>query len=227
MTDQPPAPPVGAVAPGHTATWSGLPPPQPDASPGPRLDRSPDRGRGSASTGRVLVLLDVDGPLNPYGAKPSRRPDGYTTHRLRPHGFERARKPLRVWLHPGHGRLLLAFAAEHDADLVWATTWEHDANTMIGPVIGLPELPVIKFGDHPGTVQGWKFPAVARYATGRPIVWFDDDFALQEKTRQLCRWAAERYAVPTLLHHVDPGTGLTADDLATAGKWLRGLEPRR
>ncbi|WP_285749371.1 hypothetical protein [Lentzea sp. NBRC 105346] len=30
------------------------------------------------------ILLDVDGPLNPYMAKPERRPAGYTTHRLWP-----------------------------------------------------------------------------------------------------------------------------------------------
>lgn len=28
-------------------------------------------------------------------------------------------------------------------ELVWAATRGHDANTMIGPVLGLPELPVV------------------------------------------------------------------------------------
>lgn len=31
---------------------------------------------------RPLLFLDVDGPLNPYAAKPTKRPDGYTTLRV-------------------------------------------------------------------------------------------------------------------------------------------------
>jgi hypothetical protein len=175
---------------------------------------------------RPLVLLDVDGPLNPYDAKPSRRPAGYTTHRLRPRGFENARNPLRVWLNPDHGPLLIAFADQHGADLVWATTWEHDANTMIGPVLGLPELPVIEFGDAPGLLNGWKYPAVADYAAGRPAVWIDDDFKAFGKGRiaALRRFEIARASTPTLLHHVDPKVGLTAEDLAAAGEWLAGLD---
>jgi hypothetical protein len=175
-------------------------------------------------TARPLVLLDVDGPLNPYDAKPSRRPHGYTTHRLRPKGFEHARKPLRVWLHPDHGALLRAFAERHGAELVWATTWEHDANTMIGPVIGLPELPVIEFGDHI-SAQEWKYPAVAKYAGGRPFVWFDDDFEAAGPDRQhaLRQFEIARKTTPTLLHHVDPKIGLTEADLAAAGAWFDGI----
>lgn len=39
------------------------------------------------NTGRPLLYLDVDGPLNPYAAKPERRPEGYTTHRMKPEGW--------------------------------------------------------------------------------------------------------------------------------------------
>ncbi len=176
---------------------------------------------------KPLVLVDVDGVLHPYEAKPHRRPAGYLTHRLRPAGFEHARKPLRVWLHPGHGPMLCRFAVEHDTELVWATTWEHDANRMIGPRIGLPELPVIEFGEHPGTLDGWKYPAVLAYAAGRPVVWFDDDFTAvgRERIRAADAFTAARAGTPTLLHHVDPKVGLTETDLDTAAGWLRGLRP--
>jgi len=30
-------------------------------------------------------------------------------------------------------------------DLIWATTWEHDANKHIAPRLGLPPLPVVEF----------------------------------------------------------------------------------
>lgn len=175
---------------------------------------------------RPLVALDVDGPLNPYAQKPHRRdelPLPYKTLRLRPCGWERAPKPLRVWLSERHGPMLCRFAVEHGADLVWATTWEHDANRMIGPAVGLPELPVVEFGGHPGTVKGWKYPAVAAYADGRPLVWFDDDFQAVDHAQAKDRFLTVRRGVPTLLHHIDPRLGITQDDLDEAGRWLSGV----
>jgi hypothetical protein len=88
------------------------------------------------------ILLDVDGPLNPYAAKATQRPEGYVTHRMKPSGFEHG-KGLRVWLKPSHGAELQALGGE----LIWATTWEFEANEWIGPHIGLPELPVIDWID--------------------------------------------------------------------------------
>jgi hypothetical protein len=90
---------------------------------------------------RPILYLDVDGPLNPYPAKPERRPPGYETHRLKPEswvarhpGTPRAHvKPLRVWLNPGHGDRLRELS-EH-SDLAWATTWAEEANILIGPHI--------------------------------------------------------------------------------------------
>lgn len=81
---------------------------------------------------RPVLLVDVDGPLNPYAAKPHRRPEGYETHRLLTPRWETAErrrltewglpnkpvKPLRVWLNPNHGPALDALPF----DLVWATT---------------------------------------------------------------------------------------------------------
>ncbi|ONK13131.1 hypothetical protein STBA_38930 [Streptomyces sp. MP131-18] len=98
---------------------------------------------------RPLLYLDVDGPLNPYAAKPERRPEGYTTHRVRPESWIAQHpgkprvyiKPLRIWLNPSHGRQLLQLAEVYD--LIWATTWGDEANTFISPVLGLPELPVV------------------------------------------------------------------------------------
>lgn len=164
-----------------------------------------------------LLLLDVDGPLNPYGAKPHRRPEGYTTRRLRPTGW-RDRKPLRVWLNCDHGALLTTFADRIGFELVWCTTWEHDANTLIGPVVGLPELPVIEFGF---TATQWKFNAVAEYAEGRPLAWLDDDFKLYPHEREW--FEGQRKGIPTLLHLVSPRVGITTDDLDTVEKWALGI----
>ncbi len=63
-------------------------------------------------TPKPLLLIDVDGPLNPYAAQAQRRPEGYSTHRMRPTGWTAAesRRPLRVWLNHTHGAQLLALA---------------------------------------------------------------------------------------------------------------------
>lgn len=167
---------------------------------------------------KPLLLLDVDGVLNPCDAKPTRRPEGYTTHRLAPKGCD-PRKPYRVWLHPGHGAMLLEFVERVGVELAWATTWEHDANTMIGPVIGLPELPVIEWGF---TAIMWKFNGVLEYAQGRPLAWLDDDFGTYGTERAW--FERERGITPTLLHHVDPRVGLASGDLDTVAAWAAGLE---
>jgi hypothetical protein len=165
----------------------------------------------------ILLAIDVDGPLNPYGAKPHQRPVGYATHRLAPAGH--VGKPYRVWLCPEHGALLTRFAADRRFELVWATTWQHDANRLIGPRVGLPELPVIEFDGHPGTLTGWKYPAVLDYAAGRPLAWLDDDFRVAYHRRAREEFEAARAGRPTLLHHVDPRIGLTELDLAAVARW--------
>ncbi|WP_112272315.1 HAD domain-containing protein [Lentzea terrae] len=155
---------------------------------------------------RPAILIDVDGPLNPYLAKPTRRPAGYTTHRIRPAGFAR---PLRVWLDPSHGPWLLSLAAATGADLVWATTWEHEANEFIGPRLGLPELEWIDFGgqgsDHRDGHHG-KVPAITECAGSRPIAWLDDEFQRRDP-----QWAAARPG--TLLVPVDARKGIGIDHL--------------
>lgn len=181
-------------------------------------------------TQRPLLLLDVDGPLNPYAAKPERRPDGYATFRMRPPSWlaspaaarpygrlrpEQYIKPLRVWLNPQHGRQLLALPF----DLVWATTWMHEANEFIAPVLDLPELPVIEWHsidlhrDDPEDLH-WKTRQVATWATGRPFAWVDDELTDADHA-----WIATHHDRPALLHHVDPRRGLTGEDFAALHTW--------
>ncbi|MFD1656968.1 hypothetical protein ACFSL4_01640 [Streptomyces caeni] len=180
-------------------------------------------------TTRPLLLLDVDGPLNPFDAPPHRRPAGYETHRLKPdtwiaqhHGVpKRLVKPLRVWLNPAHGPALLKLPYE----LVWATTWEHDANDWIGWRIGLPRnqnLPVIEFDSQfvrrsDGTyVKTW---TVVEYAAGRPFAWVDDQISDIDRD-----YVAQHHPGPALLHWVDPRKGLTDDDFTQLADWAARLD---
>ena len=167
---------------------------------------------------RPAILVDVDGPLNPYLAKRTRRPAGYTTHRIRPAGFSR---PLRVWLDPSHGPWLLSLAAATGADLVWATTWEHEANQFIAPLLGLPELEWIDFGgrgsDHHSGHHG-KVPAITEWAGTRPIAWLDDEFQPRDP-----EWAVSRPG--TLLVPVSARHGIGIDHLEQVHRFLTATAP--
>ncbi|KPC73400.1 hypothetical protein ADL27_52255, partial [Streptomyces sp. NRRL F-6602] len=71
---------------------------------------------------KPLLFLDVDGPLNPYGALSAPAPpDGFHPHRMRPAGWSWP-EPLTVLLDPDHGTRLRALQRRYE--LVWATTWE-------------------------------------------------------------------------------------------------------
>lgn len=172
---------------------------------------------------RPMIGLDVDGVLNPYVARPPQQPEGYVTRDITPSGFL---KPVRVWLSPAHGKLLTTFADQLGVDLYWATTWEEEANTYIAPVLGLPDLPVIKFGLGL-TGSRWKWADVFQAALDRPLVWFDDDFDGRWHRSGRERFLADRteLGLDTLLMNIDPAVGLTEADLANAAHWLmsRGL----
>lgn len=184
---------------------------------------------------RGLLLLDVDGPLNPYGARPV-RPPGYRTYVDTPDGEWTASEDLdghQVWLHPGHGALLQALALETGLELVWATAWQHAANARVAPAIGLDPIPVIEFLDGDIDVDakgrlrwrvggGWKWPAVSAYAKGRPLAWLDDehdgDFAPARAA-----FERDRAGSPTFLCHVDPRYGLRDEHLDLIRDWAAGL----
>jgi len=169
---------------------------------------------------KPLLLIDVDGPLNPYAAKPSRRPDGYQTHRMRPTGWEQPwQKPLRVWLNPAHGPALRALPF----DLVWCTTWAAEANEWIAPHIGLPSLPVIEWPDGAQRLRAdgvfWKTERVVEWAAGRPFAWVDDDFTDLDR-----EFVAASHDGPALLHWVSPREGLLEPDFAALAAWAEALE---
>jgi hypothetical protein len=170
---------------------------------------------------RPLLLLDVDGPLNPWAARTP--PPRHVEHRFR---VSRWGRWLTVWLDPHLGPELLALAARTGAELAWATTWGHRANGEIGPALGLPPLPVVEFaGPFAQSRPGWKFPAVARFAYGRPLAWLDDDFGLYPAARD--RFLGRRRAdgVATMLVAVDPATGVRAAQLAAVERWFADGTP--
>lgn len=165
-----------------------------------------------------LLFLDVDGPLNPWAAKPHRRPAGYQTFR-----YPRLReRDLRVWLNPAHGAQLLELPLE----LVWATAWDDEANSWVAPKIGLPELPVVHVGQpimdmtlppHLRSAQfnlSHKIPQLVTFAAGRPFAWIDDEIGRHDDD-----YVASHHSAPTLLQYVSPQLGLLESDFKTLKTW--------
>ncbi|MCX4738279.1 HAD domain-containing protein [Streptomyces antibioticus] len=159
----------------------------------------------------VLLFLDIDGTLIPFGG-----PGPHPVYGTSPH-------PLLPRLDPALGPRLRALGAE----LVWATTWLDDANDLLSPWLGLPALPVVRWpdgdddegdegADEPhGVGLHWKTRPLVEWAAGRPFVWVDDEISGADRA-----WVADRHPGPALLYRVDHRLGLADADLAAVGEWI-------
>ncbi|QXE36141.1 hypothetical protein KQY30_19750 [Streptomyces sp. GMY02] len=173
-------------------------------------------GSASAAAQRPLLFLDVDGPLIPFGATPRERPDGYPTYRTSREVAAADANPLLARINPEYGPRLMALRC----DLVWATTWMTDANDVVAPWLGLPELPVVTWPDPSDEDERaglhWKTRPLLDWADGRPFVWVDDEITDTDRA-----WVTAYHQGHALLHRVDPRQGLTDPDFAALAKWLR------
>jgi hypothetical protein len=161
-------------------------------------------------TERPLLFLDVDGPLLPFGEGPGR------------HGPNTTPDSHLARLTPEVGRRL----ATLPCDLIWATTWEDEANTEIASRIGLPQLPVVNWPgpssehEHENQWFGlcWKTRALVTWAAERPFAWVYDEITDADRD-----WVSTHHSGRALLHHVDSYQGLADEDFATLDHWLRAL----
>jgi hypothetical protein len=152
-----------------------------------------------------LVLVDVDGVLNP--SRPS--PTEYRRHWVFPGGLVH-----RLSLNPGHGAMLTDLARETGAELVWGSYWRNRANTWIGPRIGLPPLrfvPIPTPRPSRWTTPGrWKAEQVAAWIGQVPFVW------RRRPVFPVILRAAR--SGQHLVVTVDPGVGLTHDHVERHGR---------
>ena len=153
-----------------------------------------------------LLLLDVDGVLNPFAADAC--PPGYAEHELFP-----GEDPVRVCAE--HGPWLRELGTMFE--LTWASAWGAEANRLLAPLLRLPDLPVIGFPPAP-FYPGYKLRPVISYAAGRSLIWIDDELAPEAHS-----WAAAR-SLPTLLIGIDPAEGLTRAVVDRALRWAKNSE---
>lgn len=156
-----------------------------------------------------LILLDVDGVLNPLQRSP-----GYQRYRATPN-----RITYRLLLNPRHGPLLIGLAEATGAELVWASYWNDTANEWIGSRVGLPPLRSIPIPPRdPGySLGGWKARNVAEWIGERPFVWLESEpdvsYALADGPE----------LGPHLIVTVDAHEGLTDSHTEKARGWLEQL----
>lgn len=151
-----------------------------------------------------LAFLDIDGVLNRDINRSAASRAGYMVRHLSPLGFHR----VRVILDPQDTQRLHRLATA-GIELAWGTTWEHEANELISPLLGLPQdlLVAVNTGMSPSKAAG-----IIRAAAGRTFVWFDDEASVADAVMI-------QHAGGTLIT-VDPHTGLTDTHIKTALQML-------
>jgi hypothetical protein len=158
-----------------------------------------------------IVFLDVDGTLIPFRARSAESAAGPASAAGPVEDV--SGNPLLDRLDPADGHRLLALGCQ----LVWATTWMADANDLVSPRLGLPDLPVVEFPDDDELERGlhWKTAFLTRWAAGRAFVWLDDEITDTDQ-----QWVQAHHAGRALLHRVDPLVGLAHGDFTLIRQWL-------
>lgn len=193
-------------------------------------------GPAPTSSPRPLLLLDVDGPLNPWPRLTRTghtAGDGYTRHTIT--GLPGFPAGLPVLISAAHGAALRDLASRYT--LIWATTWGEYANTHLGPLLDLPHLPVLDLPDHLPQPRrrgqrkygSWKTPHIARwldyYAPGLPWAWVDDEVNRFDRAWFAAHYASHPHPVEHLLMRVEAHHGLRTADVTALRAFSSGLRP--
>jgi hypothetical protein len=171
------------------------------------------------------VALDIDGVLNPDILRP-----GYTAHSVSIPAVDMPASPFVVTPRGDTLDLVVRTWSVHRdwiiglrrrADVVWSTTWEHTANKVYAPLLGIEPLAVAittvthppRFGDvRTGNAGSWKHMALYDTYQGTPLIWVDDK---AYRDTEFTDWDA-----PSLIIAPDPRLGLTEEQMAQIDEFV-------
>lgn len=164
--------------------------------------------RGRRRSGKPILAVDVDGVVLLLGEE-----DPGCSSLVRSELIEGMMH--RVSLSSGMALRRLA----EEFDLVWATGWEGRANQHFPRLLGIPELPHLRFdGAARFGSAHWKMPALEAWSRDRPLAWIDDNHD------DACHAWARRRETPTLLVTVRPNRGLETEQVEILLAWARALK---
>lgn len=173
--------------------------------------------------GRPLVLLDVDGvvSIGLYASSKFRarmmfhdKPNWYSGRAFgHPQG-------TRIFLDRRWGPMVRSIAGA-GADLAWATRWEMDANYCIGPLLGLPSLPVVPVNHVIDDVLQPKARLAVPWAQmqRRPWAWIDNEPGELDMATAMTH-GGEHPFLPVLTESTQ---GLMQEDADKVIAWIRSL----
>jgi hypothetical protein len=166
---------------------------------------------------KPILAVDIDGVISLFGFE---RPT--EAHRVDPRDAPGDFHLIDGILHcisMPTGAQLNRLAKSYE--LIWASGWEDRANDYLPNILGVPELPYLRFDGRAefGTAH-WKLDAIDDYAGDRPLAWVDDSLDGS------CYEWAERRQAPTLLVPTESSTGLTESHVGALEAWVRdGYSP--
>lgn len=152
----------------------------------------------------VTIYLDIDGVLNPFDYPPAELPwPDYKEHVVYAGGTR---------FHLLLSQMMATALTELDAEIVWTTTWQEDAET-VGREIGIEGRDYLELG------RTWKLGAIMNdlHDNPGPYVWIDDDEVDAYSKDDLSRV----HDFPQLAIRPYPNVGLTPGDIESIQEFIR------
>jgi len=185
---------------------------------------------GSDRSPRAVLILDIDGNLNPYYARhtledrPERLP-----------GFEECTfldpqwGAASVFLQANELRVRFRELREAGVELLWGSAWNENSNLitrMLFPDGDFEDAPTVVFPEEIEfslSVQTWKLSTVQSYIENHyedsvPLIWTDDEVFEDGE-----RWVQERQA-PGLVIRPERHTGLRLQDWESISTFVASLD---
>lgn len=161
---------------------------------------------------KPVIYLDVDGVLNALGHENDTWGDFELHKSVVPDDIPFGEMGFDLWL----SKEMIKELASLPADVVWLTTWRHDAPSKVAPLVDAPDWPVIDW-----RLSKWDALAQDQRNNPRPFVWVDDGEATELNMNRIRSHVGK---IPYLLIQPNSLIGLTPKDIDDIKVFLDWLE---